>query len=197
MKTFIAYQLTPTVRFFLLLSLPVQKFITRYFYGTNYQFCFEINEIFLTEQKWNFLKTNTVRRLLVVHERICHWPCTVCGQIRWQGRGLVSLWSWIWGRFFFYCLYICFTWFEIICFLVELWQFSNIQVSRRYKHFDWLQQRLAEKFSGLAVPPLPEKQIAGWDTLLCFYDLSSLFNGFLIMLPFCSIFRVWVLRYLR
>jgi len=39
--------------------------------------------------------------------------------------------------------------------------FSNIQVSRRYKHFDWLQKRLDEKYSTIAVPPLPEKQIAG------------------------------------
>ncbi|ESN98565.1 hypothetical protein HELRODRAFT_185844 [Helobdella robusta] len=39
--------------------------------------------------------------------------------------------------------------------------FSNIQVSRRYKHFDWLQQRLVVKFSTIPIPPLPEKQISG------------------------------------
>lgn len=39
--------------------------------------------------------------------------------------------------------------------------FNNIQVSRRYKHFDWLHERLSEKFSLLAVPPLPDKQISG------------------------------------
>ncbi|XP_017779975.1 PREDICTED: sorting nexin-18 [Nicrophorus vespilloides] len=39
--------------------------------------------------------------------------------------------------------------------------FNNIQVSRRYKHFDWLHERLSEKFALLAVPPLPDKQISG------------------------------------
>lgn len=39
--------------------------------------------------------------------------------------------------------------------------FNNIAVSRRYKHFDWLHERLTEKFSLIAVPPLPDKQISG------------------------------------
>ncbi|XKL65289.1 hypothetical protein PGB90_008709 [Kerria lacca] len=39
--------------------------------------------------------------------------------------------------------------------------FNNIQVSRRYKHFDWLHERLVEKFSLIPIPPLPDKQIAG------------------------------------
>ncbi|XP_065215690.1 sorting nexin-9-like [Planococcus citri] len=39
--------------------------------------------------------------------------------------------------------------------------FNNIQVSRRYKHFDWLHERLEEKFSLIPIPPLPDKQIAG------------------------------------
>ncbi|KAK5643229.1 hypothetical protein RI129_007074 [Pyrocoelia pectoralis] len=39
--------------------------------------------------------------------------------------------------------------------------FNKIQVSRRYKHFDWLHERLTEKFSLIAVPPLPDKQISG------------------------------------
>jgi sorting nexin-9/18/33 len=38
---------------------------------------------------------------------------------------------------------------------------SNIVVRRRYKHFDWLLQRLEEKFIVTPMPPLPEKQIAG------------------------------------
>jgi len=42
-----------------------------------------------------------------------------------------------------------------------LMQFSSAAVSRRYKQFDWLQQRLVEKYSTIAIPPLPEKQIAG------------------------------------
>lgn len=39
--------------------------------------------------------------------------------------------------------------------------FNNIQVSRRYKHFDWLHERLQEKFTLIPVPPLPDKQISG------------------------------------
>ncbi|XP_076116058.1 sorting nexin lst-4-like isoform X3 [Mytilus galloprovincialis] len=39
--------------------------------------------------------------------------------------------------------------------------FSNIQVSRRYKHFDWLHKMLKEKFICIPVPPLPDKAIAG------------------------------------
>jgi len=40
--------------------------------------------------------------------------------------------------------------------------YSNIQVSRRYKHFDWLYHVLVKKFGGvIAIPPLPEKQVAG------------------------------------
>ncbi|CAH1786748.1 unnamed protein product, partial [Owenia fusiformis] len=39
--------------------------------------------------------------------------------------------------------------------------FSNIQVSRRYKHFDWLHERLVEKFPCIQVPPLPDKQVSG------------------------------------
>lgn len=38
---------------------------------------------------------------------------------------------------------------------------SNVVVRRRYKHFDWLLQRLEEKFIVTPLPPLPEKQIAG------------------------------------
>eukprot|EP00088_Acartia_fossae_P060648 TRINITY_DN7264_c0_g1_i2.p1 TRINITY_DN7264_c0_g1~~TRINITY_DN7264_c0_g1_i2.p1 ORF type:complete len:580 (+),score=112.09 TRINITY_DN7264_c0_g1_i2:24-1742(+) len=39
--------------------------------------------------------------------------------------------------------------------------FNNIQVSRRYKHFDWLHERLNAKFTYIAIPPLPDKQIQG------------------------------------
>ncbi|KAJ7414946.1 Sorting nexin-18 [Pitangus sulphuratus] len=35
------------------------------------------------------------------------------------------------------------------------------QVHRRYKHFDWLYGRLAEKFPVISVPHLPEKQTTG------------------------------------
>ncbi|CAG9761947.1 unnamed protein product [Ceutorhynchus assimilis] len=39
--------------------------------------------------------------------------------------------------------------------------FTNIEVSRRYKHFDWLHDRLTEKFNLIAIPPLPDKQVSG------------------------------------
>ncbi|XP_063971952.1 sorting nexin lst-4 [Diachasmimorpha longicaudata] len=39
--------------------------------------------------------------------------------------------------------------------------FNNIQVSRRYKRFDWLHERLEEKFCFISIPPLPDKQISG------------------------------------
>lgn len=39
--------------------------------------------------------------------------------------------------------------------------FNNIQVSRRYKHFDWLHERLEEKYSLIPIPPLPDKQFSG------------------------------------
>ncbi|XP_047741018.1 sorting nexin-18 isoform X2 [Hyalella azteca] len=38
---------------------------------------------------------------------------------------------------------------------------TNVSVSRRYKHFDWLLERLQHKFPLTPVPPLPEKQISG------------------------------------
>lgn len=39
--------------------------------------------------------------------------------------------------------------------------FSNEPVSRRYKNFDWLHERLTEKFVLIPIPPLPDKQISG------------------------------------
>ncbi|XP_071851572.1 sorting nexin-33-like isoform X3 [Apostichopus japonicus] len=38
---------------------------------------------------------------------------------------------------------------------------TGIQVSRRYKHFDWLYERLSTKFVTIVVPPLPDKQVTG------------------------------------
>lgn len=39
--------------------------------------------------------------------------------------------------------------------------FNNVEVFRRYKQFDWLHERLVEKFSMIPIPPLPDKQISG------------------------------------
>ncbi|XP_028905968.1 sorting nexin-18 [Ornithorhynchus anatinus] len=38
---------------------------------------------------------------------------------------------------------------------------TRVAVHRRYKHFDWLYARLAEKFPVISVPHLPEKQATG------------------------------------
>uniref|UniRef100_A0A914BYU7 PX domain-containing protein n=1 Tax=Acrobeloides nanus TaxID=290746 RepID=A0A914BYU7_9BILA len=38
---------------------------------------------------------------------------------------------------------------------------TGIQVSRRYKHFDWLHEQLSNKYLLVALPPLPEKQVSG------------------------------------
>ena len=38
---------------------------------------------------------------------------------------------------------------------------TGIPVSRRYKHFDWLLERLQDKFSTIPIPSLPDKQISG------------------------------------
>lgn len=38
---------------------------------------------------------------------------------------------------------------------------TGIQVSRRYKHFDWLHEQLASKYLLIPIPPLPEKQVSG------------------------------------
>ncbi|XP_046860000.1 sorting nexin-18-like [Xenia sp. Carnegie-2017] len=38
---------------------------------------------------------------------------------------------------------------------------TNVAVSRRFKHFDWLYDRLVEKFTCLSIPRIPEKQITG------------------------------------
>ncbi|XP_041826792.1 sorting nexin-18-like [Melanotaenia boesemani] len=38
---------------------------------------------------------------------------------------------------------------------------TNVQVNRRYKHFDWLYARLVERFPVMSVPHLPEKQATG------------------------------------
>ena len=38
---------------------------------------------------------------------------------------------------------------------------TGVTVERRYKHFDWLYQRLSEKFTMIALPKLPDKQASG------------------------------------
>ncbi|CAI4228368.1 unnamed protein product [Auanema sp. JU1783] len=37
----------------------------------------------------------------------------------------------------------------------------RIQVSRRYKQFDWLHEQLSAKYIMIPIPPLPEKQVSG------------------------------------
>lgn len=41
-------------------------------------------------------------------------------------------------------------------------QTTNRPVNHRYKHFDWLYERLLEKFgSAIPIPSLPDKQVTG------------------------------------
>ena len=54
---------------------------------------------------------------------------------------------------------VCLRW--CLSILLAFLQFNNIQVSRRYKHFDWLHERLVEKYTFIPIPPLPDKQIQG------------------------------------
>ena len=53
----------------------------------------------------------------------------------------------------------------LINYVLFLLQLNNIQVSRRYKHFDWLHERLVEKYTFVPIPALPDKQIQGKETI--------------------------------
>ena len=55
--------------------------------------------------------------------------------------------------------------------------------SRRYKHFDWLHERLVEKFCIVPIPPLPDKQISG----RCVKHLLNKLNYFQIQTQLYSI----------
>ena len=55
--------------------------------------------------------------------------------------------------------------FYLINYVLFLLQLNNIQVSRRYKHFDWLHERLVEKYTFVPIPALPDKQIQGKETI--------------------------------
>lgn len=47
-------------------------------------------------------------------------------------------------------------------------QTTNKPVNHRYKHFDWLYERLLDKFgSAIPIPSLPDKQVTGEPFLLC------------------------------
>ncbi len=46
-------------------------------------------------------------------------------------------------------------------------QTTNKPVNHRYKHFDWLYERLLDKFgSAIPIPSLPDKQVTGEAFLL-------------------------------
>lgn len=46
-------------------------------------------------------------------------------------------------------------------FVIHL-QNTNRPVNHRYKHFDWLYERLLDKFgSAIPIPSLPDKQVTG------------------------------------
>ncbi|CAH8511221.1 unnamed protein product [Heterobilharzia americana] len=80
------------------------------------------------------------------------------------------------------------------------------QVSRRYKHFDWLHSRLLSKYPCICIPPLPEKAITGryeddfvderrkwlqqWLTRMCKHPVVSHSSVFLHFLT-CTDFKKW------
>ena len=72
--------------------------------------------------------------------------------------------------------------------IVFFFQFNNIQVSRRYKHFDWLYEQLQKKFNFVPIPPLPDKQIQGeLDSLFVVSVLVSLLlTKCFLPLPWCT-----------
>lgn len=50
-------------------------------------------------------------------------------------------------------------------------------VSRRYKNFDWLHERLVEKFCLIPIPPLPDKV-----NILFSYHLINCFTSLIILI---------------
>ncbi|XP_050298726.1 sorting nexin lst-4 [Anthonomus grandis grandis] len=73
--------------------------------------------------------------------------------------------------------------------------FTNIEVSRRYKHFDWLHDRLSEKFNLIAIPPLPDKQVSGrYEESFIEHRRSQLqeFINYMCRHPVLSTCDVWI-----
>ncbi|KAJ8963685.1 hypothetical protein NQ317_014999 [Molorchus minor] len=73
--------------------------------------------------------------------------------------------------------------------------FSNVEVSRRYKHFDWLHNRLTTKFNIVAVPPLPDKQVSGrYEEQFIEHRRVQLqeFANYMCRHPVLSVCDVWV-----
>lgn len=71
---------------------------------------------------------------------------------------------------------------------------NNIGVRRRYKHFDWLMQRLEEKYLFSPLPPLPEKQISGRfseDFVEHRRNLLQLYVNYITRHPILSQCDVW------
>ncbi|XP_066582375.1 sorting nexin lst-4 isoform X2 [Prorops nasuta] len=72
--------------------------------------------------------------------------------------------------------------------------FNNLQVSRRYKHFDWLHDRLEAKYCFVPIPPLPDKQISGrYDEQFIEHRRTQLqeFVDYVCRHPVLSRSRVW------
>lgn len=72
--------------------------------------------------------------------------------------------------------------------------FNNLQVSRRYKHFDWLHERLSEKYCLISIPPLPDKQISNrYDDTFIEHRRIQLqeFVDWVCRHPVLSISQVW------
>ncbi|VEN46084.1 unnamed protein product [Callosobruchus maculatus] len=73
--------------------------------------------------------------------------------------------------------------------------FSNVEVSRRYKHFDWLHDRLMAKFNVIAIPPLPDKQVSGrYEEQFIEHRRAQLqeFVNYMCRHPVLSTCEVWI-----
>ncbi|KAL1509214.1 hypothetical protein ABEB36_003984 [Hypothenemus hampei] len=73
--------------------------------------------------------------------------------------------------------------------------FTGIEVSRRYKHFDWLHDRLSEKFNLIAIPPLPDKQVSGrYEEMFIEHRRAQLqeFINYMCRHPVLSTCDVWI-----
>jgi hypothetical protein len=75
-------------------------------------------------------------------------------------------------------------------------------VIRRYSDFEWLHDRLAERYKGIFIPPLPEKNAVGkvlnYDfasmfSLICKQEMSGLLNNCAnnLCVAYCVIFVLY------
>lgn len=66
-------------------------------------------------------------------------------------------------------------------------QTTNRPVNHRYKHFDWLYERLLDKFgSAIPIPSLPDKQVTGTEPPLPIHELEKTMQKLQLATPALS-----------